>query len=141
MSEVTLIGEHLAKEGLEFVFGGCLSRCQNCEIKNSCCGLKKNKWYRITGVRDKKHQCKIHYGDVKVVEVEDIPFETAVPVRTAIKGSTVKLEEKNCNNRECEHYRICHPIGITYNEKYHIEDVKEKINCSQGLELKSVKLR
>ena len=141
MSEVTLIGEHLAKEGLEFVFGGCLSRCQSCEIKNSCCGLKKDKWYRITGVRDKKHQCKIHHGDVTVVEVEEIPFETAVSGRSIIEGSVVTLDDKNCSDRDCDHYRLCHPRGVSPGEKYNIEKVEEKIDCKKDLNLKRVRLR
>lgn len=140
MTEVTLIGEHLAKKGLEFAFGGCLSRCQSCEIKNSCCGLEKNKWYRVTDVRDKKHGCKIHHGDVKVVEVEEMPIETAVSGRSVIEGSVLTIEEKDCSDIDCKYYRLCHPVGTESGEKYNVEEVGEKIDCEKGKDLKKVKL-
>jgi len=140
MSEVTLIGEHLAKEGLEFVFGGCLSKCKSCEIKNSCCGLEKNRWYKIIGVRDKKHKCKVHHGDVQVVEVEKIPIKAAVPGRTVIEGSVVTLDIKDCKQLNCEHYRLCHPSGIENRHKYNVKDVGKKIKCKEGHDLKEVDL-
>jgi len=140
MTEVTLIGEHLAKEGLEFVFGGCLSKCKSCEIKNSCCGLEKNRWYKITGVRDKKHKCKIHHGDVQVVEVEKIPIKTAVSGRTVIEGSVVTFERRNCKQLDCEHFKLCHPSSIEDKHKFRAENVGKKINCKKGYDLKEVEL-
>lgn len=138
---VTLIGEKLAKEGLEFTFGGCLSKCQNCEIKNSCCGLKKNKWYRITSVRDKTHQCNIHDGAVKVVEVEEIPIKTALEGRSVIEGSVITFEAKDCDDLECEFYNLCHPRGIKEGGKYNVTDVGKKIDCPKGYNLKRVELK
>lgn len=138
---ITLIGEKLAKEGLEFTFGGCLSKCQNCEIKNSCCGLEKNKWYRITSVRDKAHKCKIHDGDVKVVEVEEIPIETALDGRSVIEGSVITFEAEDCDDMECEFYRLCHPAGIKEGGKYNVTSVGEKIDCPKGYNLKKAELK
>ncbi|MGM0404800.1 MAG: UPF0179 family protein [Thermoplasmatota archaeon] len=140
MTEVTLIGEHLAEEGLEFVFGGCLSKCKSCEIKNSCCGLEKNRWYKIVGIRDKKHKCKVHHGDVQVVEVEKIPIKTAVSGRTVIEGSVVTFERKDCKQLECDHYRLCHPSGIGNKQKYNVKGVGKKIKCGKGYSLKEVEL-
>ncbi|MFO7791871.1 MAG: UPF0179 family protein [Candidatus Saliniplasma sp.] len=140
MTEVTLIGEHLAEEGLEFSFGGCLSKCKSCEIKNSCCGLEKDRWYRIVGVRDKKHDCKVHHGDVKVVEVKKIPVKTAVSGRTVIEGSVVTFEKKDCKEFECENFRLCHPTGIENKQKYDVKGVNKKIDCKKGYDLKEVEL-
>lgn len=140
MTEVTLIGEHLAKKGLEFVFGGCLSKCKSCEIKNSCCGLEKSRWYRVVGVRDKKHDCKVHHGDVKVVEVEKIPIKAAVSGRTVIEGSVVTFESKKCKKFECGNFRLCHPIGIEDKQKYDVKSVDKKIDCRRGYDLKEVEL-
>ncbi len=141
MSSVTLIGENLAKKGLKFRFGGCLSRCQNCELKNSCCGLEKNKWYKVVNVRDKDHECNVHRGNVKVVEVEPVPIKTTAEERSVIEGSVIKLEDKECSYVECEYYRICHPSGIDFGGKYNIEEVGEKIDCELGKDLKIVKLK
>ncbi|MEF8873281.1 MAG: UPF0179 family protein [Candidatus Thermoplasmatota archaeon] len=140
MSSVTLIGENLAKEGLEFRFGGCLSKCQDCELKNSCCGLEKNRLYRINGVRDKSHKCKVHHKKVKVVDVEQIPIETTASGNSAIKGSVITLEDKDCDSIECENYKLCHAIGIEFGTKYNVEESGEKIDCPEGKELKKVKL-
>ncbi len=140
MTEVTLIGEHLAREGMEFVFGGCLSKCKSCEIKNSCCGLEKDRWYKITGVRNKKHDCKIHHGDVTVVEVEKIPVKTAVSGRTVIEGSVVTFEKKNCKEFDCKNYMLCNPAGIDKKQKYDVKSVGEKIDCKKGYDLKKVEL-
>ncbi|MFP4001785.1 MAG: UPF0179 family protein [Candidatus Natronoplasma sp.] len=141
MSSVTLIGENLAKKGIKFRFGGCLSKCQDCELKNSCCGLEKNRWYEVTGVRDKKHQCKVHHGDVKVVEVEQVPIETTANERSVIEGSVITLEDKKCNETECKYYKLCYPPGIEFGEKYNIEKVEKKIDCKKGKDLKLVKLK
>jgi len=140
MTEVTLIGEHLAKEGMEFIFGGCLSKCKSCEIKNSCCGLEKDRWYKIVGVRDKKHSCKVHHGDVKVVEVEKIPVKTAVSGRTVIEGSVVTFKKSKCKEFECQYYRLCNPVGIEKKQKYDVKSVGKKIDCKKGKDLKEVEL-
>ncbi len=140
MSSVTLIGKSLAKEGLRFRFGGCLSKCQDCELKNSCCGLEKNRWYEVVGVRDKDHDCKVHHGDVSVVEVEQIPIETSANDRSLIEGSVITLEDKECNNVDCENYKLCYPAGIEFGEKYNVEEIGEKLDCAKGKTLKFVKL-
>ncbi len=140
MTEVTLIGERLAKEGLEFVFGGCLSRCQNCEIKISCCGLDKNKPYRIVRVRDKLHDCKVHADKVKVVDVEEIPLRTTLQGPSLIEGSLVTLKEKKCKEIDCENHRLCFPQGIEFGGKYHLEKIEGKIKCPKGYKLSEVLL-
>ncbi len=140
MAHVTLIGEKLAKEGLEFAFGGCLPGCQSCEIKNSCCGLEKNKWYRITGVRSISHNCEVHADKVRVVEVEEIPLRTSAKDKGLVEGSMVTLESKNCNEVECKHYQICFPPGIEFGGKYHVEKVGKKLDCMKGYDLKEVEL-
>ncbi len=141
MSSVTLIGKSLAKEGMKFRFGGCLSKCQSCELKNSCCGLEKNRWYKVIGVRDKDHQCKVHHGNVKVVEVEQIPIKTTADERSVIEGSVITLEDKECGNVDCEYYKFCYPTGIDFGEKYNIEEVEKKIDCKKGKDLKLIKVK
>ncbi|MEF8874811.1 MAG: UPF0179 family protein [Candidatus Thermoplasmatota archaeon] len=141
MSSVTLIGKSLAKEGMKFRFGGCLSKCQDCELKNSCCGLEKNKWYEVTGVRDKEHKCKVHQDEVKVVEVEQAPIETAASEDSVIEGSVITLEDKECGKVDCEYFKKCYPSGIEFGTKYNVEEIGEKINCEKGKDLKLVKLK
>ncbi|GEM_PF-1493261 len=140
MSSVTLIGESLAKKDLEFIFGGCLSKCQDCELKNSCCGLEQNRLYRIKGVRDKTHKCKVHHKEVKVVDVEQIPIKTTASGRSAIEGSVITLEDKECDSIECDNYKLCHPAGIEFDAKYNVEKSGKKVDCPKGKDLKEVEL-
>lgn len=140
MGSVTLIGSNLAKEGLKFRFGGCLSRCQNCELKNSCCGLEKNKWYKVVNVREKEHDCNVHQGNVKVVDVEPALIKTTAKEKSVIQGSVIKLEDKECDHIECKNYRLCHPPGIEFGNKYNVKEVEENIDCKLGKDLKLVKL-
>ncbi len=141
MGSVTLIGKSLAEEGLEFIFGGCPSKCKECELKNSCCGLKKNRWYRIVDVRDKYHDCQVHHKKVSVVEVEEIPIRTAASRHSVIEGSVITVEDKKCGDVGCENYKLCHPKGIEFNKKYNIEGVGEDIDCPKGKDLKIVELK
>ncbi len=141
MGSVTLIGKSLAKEGMKFRFGGCLSKCQDCELKNSCCGLEKNRWYEVTGVRDKNHKCKVHHEDVSVVEVEQVPIETAASEKSVIEGSVITLEDKECRLVDCEYFNLCYPPGIEFGTKYNVEEIGKKIDCEKGKDLKIVKLK
>ena len=94
----------------------------------------------FTGVRNKKHDCKIHHGDVTVVEVEKIPVKTAVSGRTVIEGSVVTFEKKNCKEFDCKNYMLCNPAGIDKKQKYDVKSVGEKIDCKKGYDLKKVEL-
>lgn len=73
MPFVTIVGEKLAKEGSKFVYLGPNNKCRNCKIKTVCFNLKTGKEYKITKIRDKKHNCKIHDGSAVVVEVQEMP--------------------------------------------------------------------
>lgn len=75
---VTVVGEQQCKKGFEFVFGGPLAECRECKVKNVCFHLEQNKEYRVTETRDVHHECKIHEGGVRVVEVEKLPRKSVV---------------------------------------------------------------
>jgi uncharacterized protein (UPF0179 family) len=70
MALVTLIGEKIAEENMEFVYIGPNNDCRNCKLKNVCFNLKVGRRYKITNVRDKKHSCNVHEGPAVVVEVK-----------------------------------------------------------------------
>jgi len=73
MPLVTLIGEKLANEGNKFIYLGPNNGCGKCKLKTVCFNLKQGKGYKITKIRDKRHGCDVHDGDVVVVEVQELP--------------------------------------------------------------------
>ncbi len=137
---VTLIGERQVKEGNEFVYTGPLSECKDCRLKGVCFNLEEGKRYRISSVRMLHHTCRVHEDGVRVVEVETVPVDAVVSVKSAVEGSTVTLEFPKCGEIGCEHYRLCHPLGLKDRQKATIIEVKKKVNCPRKRPLKRVKL-
>ena len=68
---ITLIGEKLAVEGLEFTYVGANSECRSCKLKTVCFHLKPGRNYTITNIRDKKHTCNVHEGNAVIIEVNE----------------------------------------------------------------------
>ena len=137
---VTLIGERQVKEGNEFVYTGPLSACPDCRLKGVCFNLEEGKRYRISSVRRLHHTCRVHEDGVRVVEVETVPVDAVVSVKSAVEGSRVTLEFPKCGEIGCEHYRLCHPLGLKDRQKATIIEVKKKVNCPRKRPLKRVKL-
>jgi len=136
---VTLIGERQVKEGNEFVYTGPLSECKDCRLKGVCFNLEEGKRYRISSVRRLHHSCRVHEDGVRVVEVEVVPVDAAVSMKSAVEGSTVTLEFPKCGEIGCEHYRLCHPLGLKDRQKATIIEVKEKVKCPRKRPLKWVR--
>ena len=139
MPLVTLIGERLAKENMEFIYLGPNSECRNCKLKTACFNLKKGRTYRIKKIRDKHHECSVYERGVRVVEVEELPIIAAVDSKF-VEGATIKIEN-NCTHRACENYRLCKPLAITPDRKYIINKIIDKIICPVGRDLNKVELK
>ncbi len=136
---ITLVGKKLAKEGFEFQYVGPLLECRDCKLKNVCFNLDEGKWYRVTKVRDKEHECKVHYeGKVVTVEVEEIPVPLALPAKTVVQGETLSYKPLNCREYDCEFYELCHPLGLREGTKIKVEEVLEDLNCGKNKKLKKV---
>ncbi len=136
---ITLIGKDLAKEGMEFQYLGPLLECKNCKLKNVCFNLDEGKWYRITKIRDKEHDCKVHDGGkVVTVEVEEIPVPLALSAKSVVEGETISFKPVNCKEYDCEYYELCHPMGLREGTKIKIEKIEGEINCPRNKDLKKV---
>ena len=131
MSLVTLVGERMAKEGLEFIYMGPHTNCKNCKLKTVCFNLKKGRKYRIVNVRDKKHSCNMHDGGVRVVEVEELPLIVAVRKGTR-KNARIKIKAAGCMHLDCQHYELCHNPGIQGDKEYKVVKILEPIKCKDG---------
>lgn len=137
---VTVVGEQQCKKGFEFVFGGPIADCRECKVKNVCFHLEQNRWYRVTDVRDVHHECKMHEGGVRVVEVERLPTRAALPARAAVEGAMVTFEESDCKRRGCVHFRLCRPLGAVEGMRFRISSVGAEIECPKGDRLRVVSL-
>lgn len=135
---VSLVGETQAKVGSIFVFRGPLSECRDCKRKTVCFNLEEGTFYEIVGVRDKHHDCNVHEGGVRVVELKKVPVETTLDAKYAIEGSTVSIDKDECLNLGCEYYRSCFLLGQKSNKKYKVTNVKDDVNCPEGRSLKVV---
>lgn len=138
---VTVVGELQCRKGFEFVFSGPLAECRECKVRNICFHLEENKWYRVTGVRDVHHECKVHDGGVRVVEVERVPTRAALPTRVALEGSMMTFEEPNCDWVGCANHKLCNPAGASEGMRFKILSVEmTELACPRGRSLRAVSL-
>ncbi len=137
---ITLIGEKLAKKGLEFQYIGPLMECRDCKLKNVCFNLDEGKWYRVTKVRDKEHKCKVHEGNkVVTVEVEEIPVPIAVDANTVVEGETIIYKRIKYRDYDCNgDYHLFHPVGLRDGMKIKIVKIEGDIKCKNNKILKKV---
>jgi uncharacterized protein (UPF0179 family) len=140
---ITLIGVGLAKIGSEFVFNGPTNECETCKLKNTCLNLDIGRKYRIAAVRgNAKHECALHDGGVKAVEVLESPSIAAIDPKNAFIGSKISYKKSECSKQNCKIYDLCHPYGVIPDEKYTIGAVLGDVHdsCVEGRPLKLVEL-
>jgi hypothetical protein len=138
---VTVVGEQQCRKGFEFVYTGPLSECRDCKVRNVCFHLEEGRQYRVTEIRDVHHECKVHEGGVRVVEVERIPTRAALKASSAIEGSIVSFQESDCRLIGCPSFRLCHPLGLSEGAHIRIASVESgEVSCPLGLRLKIVQL-
>jgi len=133
---VTVVGELQCRKGLEFVFGGPLAECRDCKVRNVCFHLEEGRIYRVTAVRDVHHECKVHEGGVRVVEVEKVPTRAAIQKSAAVEGSLITFEESNCDWIGCKHFGVCRPAGASEGMKFRVASAGEDLDCPRGRALR-----
>ncbi len=138
MPLVTLIGEKLAEEEIEFVYLGPNNECRNCKLKTVCFNLKPGRKYKITNVRDKRHTCNVHEGNAAVVEVKEMPIITAIDKKLS-EGSKTKINNKECRNIGCINYELCSVI-LQKDKNYKIIKTYESIECPIGYDLQKAEI-
>lgn len=140
MPLVTLIGEKLAKEGNVVIFFGVSMGCKDCKLKSVCLNLDEGSRYVIRNVRENTHECKIHEGNVRVVEIEKVPIATAVPQKNVVEGAIVTYEPINCRNPGCIHYRKCRPARLKKGIKGKVVKLGGSLACPKGHNLVEIDL-
>jgi len=137
---ITLIGETQARIGNRFYFMGPLTECKECRLRGVCFNLEPGSLYEVTALRDTIHECPVHEGSVRVVEVERKPILAAVGSKQAIDGSTVTFEGKRCDNLGCENRNYCIPMSIKDGTKLRIVDIIGDVECPNGESMMLIKL-
>jgi len=137
---VTVVGEQQCKVGFEFVFGGPLAECRECKVKNVCFHLEPGRRYKVTDIRDVHHECKMHDGGVRVVEVERLPTKGAIAKTTAVEGAMITFEPNACKSIGCVNFRLCRPHGASEGMRFKIVQVDEELECPKGKSMRAVLL-
>lgn len=135
---ISLVGETQAKVGNIFIFYGPLAECRDCKRKTVCFNLEEGSLYEIVNLRDKHHDCNVHEGGVRVVELKKAPVETTIDTKHAIEGSTVNIDREECLNIGCDYYKLCFLLGTKSNRKYKVTKVQGDVKCTEGKNLKVV---
>jgi uncharacterized protein (UPF0179 family) len=138
MPLVTLIGEKLAKKENEFIYLGPNNECRNCKLKTVCFNLKPGRKYKISNVRDKRHNCNVHEGTAAVIEVQEMSILTAIDKKIS-EGSETKIDDKECRSIGCVNYELCSVI-LQKDKKYKITKIYESIDCPIGYDLQKAEL-
>ncbi|AFL95841.1 hypothetical protein CL1_1644 [Thermococcus cleftensis] len=139
MAIITLVGEKLARPGVEFIFYGPAEPCRTCKLAGVCVGnLEQGRRYKILRVRSMpSHSCPLHEGKVRVVEVVEPSIEVAIEPRLAVAGSVIRLRFENCNDPEkAELFR---PEGLFEGDHVKIIEVTGEVECD-GKTYKVVKV-
>ncbi len=140
MSNITLIGEHLAREGTDFIFNGAAAECRECRLKVACLNLTPGQHYTVVEVRPKHHdECFIHEGGVRIVRVEEKSHLIAVRRRQAVVGSIISPDQRKCNFVRCPNYRLCFPSGYIKPKHKVLSDAGPVI-CEAGEDLRFIEV-
>ncbi len=125
---ITLVGEKLAKPGLEFIYEGPAEPCKTCRLARVCVGnLEPGRRYRIVRVRNIEHSCPLHEGKVRVVEVVEPPVEVLVDPRTAIVGSKITLKFVDCDDPSMED--VVRPAGLFEGDRVKVLEILGDVEC------------
>ncbi|ASJ02986.1 hypothetical protein A3L09_06800 [Thermococcus profundus] len=135
---ITLVGEKLAKPGMEFIYYGPAEPCKTCRLARVCVGnLEPGRRYKVVKVRNIEHSCPLHEGKVRVVEVVEPSIEILLDPRTAIVGSKMTLKFVDCEDPEKE--SLAKPEGLFEGDTVKILEILDDVECG-GKHYKLVKV-
>jgi uncharacterized protein (UPF0179 family) len=137
MVRITLYPSTLSIPGREFIYIGEAPECAECKVRVICHDLRPGHRYRIVALREKEHDCAVHDGDkVRVVEYEELPLEIALPLRKAIEGAIVSIDDTECGSRWCEFNRFCRRISLPIGTRVKIISLGPDMECPGGTKMK-----
>ncbi|HJJ29495.1 MAG TPA: UPF0179 family protein [Methanocorpusculum sp.] len=141
---VTIVGSVYAHEGAEFVYAGKAVECESCKVAKVChnAKLKEGKRYRVVSVRKTKHNCAVHEGGAKAVEVSETIITAVIPTSQATRRTRITYTPV-CSDVYCKGYAFCHPDGLADKGRYVVLEVLGPYTeCPKGIKnLKLVEMR
>jgi hypothetical protein len=141
---VTIVGSVFAHEGAEFVYAGKAAECETCKVAKVCHNAKlhEGKRYRVVSVRKTKHDCAVHEGGAKAVEVAETIITAVIPTSQATRRTRITYTPV-CDDVFCKGYAFCHPDGLADNGRYVVLEVLGSYTeCPKGTKnLKLVEMR
>jgi hypothetical protein len=141
---VTIVGSVFAHEGAEFVYAGKSAECESCKVAKVCHNtkLKEGKRYKVVAVRKTKHECAVHEGGAKAVEVAETIITAVIPTSQATRRTRITYTPV-CDDVFCKGYAFCHPDGLTEKSRYVVLEVLGPYSeCPKGKKnLKLVEMR
>ena len=140
MANVTLVGEKWAEVGNEFTYLGPSSECKDCKVKTVCSNLREGRRYRINGIRETKHPCKVHEAGVVAVDFEELPVMAAMETNKVMEGVVVTYVTNGCRNTACGHKRLCSQEFIKCDQKVKILALCGELDCGEGKSLTAVEI-
>ncbi|AIF69476.1 hypothetical protein PAP_05355 [Palaeococcus pacificus DY20341] len=125
---VTLVGEKLAKPGVEFIYYGPADPCKTCRLARVCVGnLEPGRRYKVLRIRNIEHSCPLHEGKVRVVDVVEPAIEVAIDPRYAIVGSKITLSFVECSDIDKE--SVVKPEGLFEGDIVKILEIVGEFEC------------
>ena len=123
--KITIVGEAYAHEGSEFIYIGMNEICTSCPVCKVCHNLVLGRRYKVTAVRDPVHECGVHEGNARTVEVVPalIPARIALSSNVSPSRNTSFVYNPPCNER-CEYVFQCHAPGLVKGQRYIIREIE-----------------
>ncbi|MDR2855753.1 MAG: UPF0179 family protein [Methanomicrobiales archaeon] len=133
--KITIVGEVYAHEGSEFIYIGMSEVCTPCPVCKVCHNLVSGRRYKVISVRDPVHECSVHEGKARTVEVVPalIPARILLPSNASSARNTSFVYYPPCNER-CEYVFQCHAPGLVKGQRYIIREIEteEMQLCQSG---------
>lgn len=120
--------------------GGPFEECEGCPVQKMCFSVEAGRHYEVQALRDVVHPCNLHEGGMRVVEVDEAPFESALETKR-LRGTAASFVPVDCGNPECANWNLCHPVGPQRDVRYGIEAIGDDVDCPMDYKLKRVRLR
>ncbi|MCX8204383.1 MAG: UPF0179 family protein [Candidatus Nezhaarchaeota archaeon] len=139
---VTLIGSSQARVGYRFVHLGPSKPCELCKLLRVCVGaLEPGRMYEVVAVRRTRHDCPLHEGGVKVVDVVEAPVEVAIPLKVAVEGLIISYRPLKCGFKDCMLTYLCKPKWLRAGDRCRVVAVLEAgLPCPKKLSLAKARL-
>lgn len=144
VKKITLINSKQAKIGYQFRHVGESKDCKSCSLYNACIkNLSPNNIYEVIEVRNKVHHCPLSDGEVRIVEVRELPIDTLLESSTAFEGANIRMRIPQCSEIDCSFYDKCLDSRLIEGRKYKIVEFlgDTNIKCPNGKLLRQVILK